>query len=89
MTREDLRKWFLSMECALFRYRFRFLTAEAQVESDFTKCILHFKQHTNLSCVLPMSAQRTIMDEFDITCKAVNIMEFEVMTCHLFYWCYY
>ncbi|CAL5214051.1 unnamed protein product [Lathyrus oleraceus] len=47
---EDLRKWFLSMECALFRYRFRFLTAEAQ---------------------------RAIMDEFDITCKAVNIMEFE------------
>ncbi|XP_057420164.1 probable DNA primase large subunit [Lotus japonicus] len=28
---EDLRKWFLSMECALFRYRFRSLyTAEAQ-----------------------------------------------------------
>ncbi|XP_058724892.1 uncharacterized protein LOC131596301 isoform X1 [Vicia villosa] len=23
-------KWFLSMECALFRYRFRFLTTEAQ-----------------------------------------------------------
>lgn len=27
---EDLRKWFLSMECALFRYRFRILTTEAQ-----------------------------------------------------------
>ncbi|AET04972.2 putative DNA primase large subunit, eukaryotic/archaeal [Medicago truncatula] len=47
---EDLRKWFLSMECALFRYRFRFLTTEAQ---------------------------RAIMDEFDLTCKAVNNVEFE------------
>ncbi|CAI0381293.1 unnamed protein product [Linum tenue] len=28
--REDLRKWFLSMETALFRYRFRLQTAEAQ-----------------------------------------------------------
>ncbi|KAL5188054.1 putative DNA primase large subunit [Glycine soja] len=27
---EDLRKWFLSMETALFRYRFRLLNAEAQ-----------------------------------------------------------
>ncbi|XP_020229431.1 probable DNA primase large subunit [Cajanus cajan] len=27
---EDLRKWFLSMESALFRYRFRLLNAEAQ-----------------------------------------------------------
>ncbi|XP_041014299.1 probable DNA primase large subunit [Juglans microcarpa x Juglans regia] len=27
---EDLRKWFLSMETALFRYRFRFESAEAQ-----------------------------------------------------------
>ncbi|KAK7400033.1 hypothetical protein VNO78_11232 [Psophocarpus tetragonolobus] len=27
---EDLRKWFLSMESALFRYRFRLLSAEAQ-----------------------------------------------------------
>ncbi|XP_065873295.1 probable DNA primase large subunit [Euphorbia lathyris] len=27
---EDLRKWFLSMETTLFRYRFRLLTAEAQ-----------------------------------------------------------
>ncbi|XP_050205296.1 probable DNA primase large subunit [Mercurialis annua] len=27
---EDLRKWFLSNETALFRYRFRLLTAEAQ-----------------------------------------------------------
>ncbi|XP_004504396.1 probable DNA primase large subunit isoform X2 [Cicer arietinum] len=47
---EDLRKWFLSMECALFRYRFRFLTPEAQ---------------------------RAVMDNFDLTCRAVNNVEFE------------
>ena len=29
--REDLRKWFLSMETALFRHRFRLESPEAQV----------------------------------------------------------
>ena len=29
--REELRKWFLSMETALFRHRFRLETPEAQV----------------------------------------------------------
>lgn len=86
MAREDLRKWFLSMECALFRYRFRFLTPEAQVKPVFTTCTLHFKLGTNLSCILPMSAQRAVMDNFDLTCRAVNNVEFEVFTCHLLYW---
>lgn len=32
-TREELRKWFLSMETTLFRYRFRLETSESQVIS--------------------------------------------------------
>lgn len=42
--REDLRKWFLSMETALFRYRFRLLAADAQVGSfiDYLFCIFFF-----------------------------------------------
>ncbi|MED6157635.1 hypothetical protein PIB30_025070 [Stylosanthes scabra] len=47
---EELRKWFLSMESALFRHRFRNQTAEAQ---------------------------RAIMEEFDLPCKAVSNAEFE------------
>jgi hypothetical protein len=34
--REELRKWFLSMETALFRYRFGFGSAEAQVGSAYS-----------------------------------------------------
>ncbi|KAL5762465.1 hypothetical protein ACOSP7_018729 [Xanthoceras sorbifolium] len=47
---EDLRKWFLSMETALFRYRFRLESYEAQ---------------------------RALMAEFDLPCKAVSSAEFE------------
>ncbi|KAK2636821.1 hypothetical protein Ddye_031613 [Dipteronia dyeriana] len=47
---EDLRKWFLSMETALFRYRFRLEKSEAQ---------------------------RALMAEFDLPCKAVSSAEFE------------
>ncbi|GLT73279.1 hypothetical protein SLA2020_451500 [Shorea laevis] len=49
---EELRKWFLSMETALFRYRFGFGSAEAQ---------------------------RALMAEFDLPCKAVSNSEFESM----------
>ena len=34
--REDLRKWFLSMETNLFRYRLLFEKAEAQVGSAYS-----------------------------------------------------
>lgn len=33
-----------------------------------------------------MSAQRAVMEEFDLPYKAVSNVEFEVVTCHLFYW---
>ncbi|KAI6692207.1 hypothetical protein NL676_019917 [Syzygium grande] len=47
---EDLRKWFLSMETTLFRYRFKDQSVEAQ---------------------------RALMADFDLPCKAVNTAEFE------------
>ncbi|KAJ4710801.1 DNA primase large subunit [Melia azedarach] len=47
---EDLRKWFLSMETALFRYRFRRKSSEAQ---------------------------RALMAEFELPCKAVSSSEFK------------
>ncbi|XP_057949616.1 probable DNA primase large subunit [Malania oleifera] len=49
---EDLRKWFLSMETSLFRYRFRLESSEAQ---------------------------RALMAEFDLPCKAVSNTEFETV----------
>lgn len=49
---EDLRKWFLSMETALFRYRFRLESSEAQ---------------------------RALMAELDLPCKAVSSAEFEIV----------
>lgn len=75
------------MESVLFRYRFRSLNADAQVEFCCTTCILHFKLGTNLSRAFPVSAQRATMDEFDLPYKAVNNMEFEVFTWHLFIVC--
>lgn len=81
-----MRKWFLSTESALFRYRFRLLNAEAQVKSAYSVLFLHFKLSTYLSYTLFMSAQRAVMEEFDLPYKAVSNVEFEVVTCHLFYW---
>lgn len=69
------------MESALFRHRFR-LNPEAQVKSSYSILLLNFKLSTSSSYTMLMSAQRAVMEEFDLPYRAVSNVEFEVVTCH-------
>lgn len=83
--REDLRKWFLSMETTLFRYRFRRESSETQVGFLFLLilCFL-FYLHAHWLYIMLLNWQRALMAEFDLPCKAVSSAEFEVVIFHWF-----
>lgn len=78
--REDLRKWFLSMETTLYRYRFLLGSSEAKVGFWFL-LVLSFSFYLVVHWLYAMllNWQRALMAEFDLPCKAISRTEFEVI----------
>ncbi|KAB1201284.1 putative DNA primase large subunit [Morella rubra] len=77
---EELRKWFISMETALFQYRCRLESAEAQVGSAYYAAL----SSPFLSDSDPLlELQRSLMSEFDLPYKAVSHAEFQMVSLSL------
>ncbi|KAB1207746.1 putative DNA primase large subunit [Morella rubra] len=82
---EELRKWFISMETALFQYRCRLESAEAQVGSAYYAAL----SSPFLSDSDPLlELQRSLMSEFDLPYKAVSHAEFQIAISSLVHYFY-
>ncbi|KAG2312704.1 hypothetical protein Bca52824_024261 [Brassica carinata] len=71
---DELKKWFLNMETALFRHRFRLQNFEAQVLCSF----FSFMMCLVIKMILSSCSQRAIVGEFGLPYKAVTGAELEI-----------